>query len=131
MHFTGELMRNYSPADGNISSQFGTLEQIGVSIGPRDSQNATTERTVMITHRLDNWHGQPYMRLSFAAKCTGGGSDAALASGLLVECWIHVRPAGGGGFNEGSGYNAFLGTDGAFQWWGGGSAPVTFDEDGV
>jgi hypothetical protein len=130
MSFDAALVTNFNPAGGGITSQFSSYFRLGASIGPGDSNPVTTERTVMLNHTLDNWHGQPYMRLSFAAKCFGGGVDADSAVGALEQCWLHIVPMGGSGTNEGSGFNAFNGS--TYQWWGQGTEPdQLFDADGV
>ncbi len=130
MNFSAALVTNFNPAGGTISTQFNNYFRLGISVGPKDHQLVSTERTVMIKHTLDNWHGQPYMRLSFAAKCFGGGADAASAAGNLGQCWMHIEPMGGGGTHEGSGFNAFNGS--TYQWYGQGTVPdELFDDDGV
>ncbi len=100
---------------------------------PAKGNKATSERTFTVTHTLDNWHGQPHLRLSLAMRVTGHGTTASDTTVQFVKGWIHIRPEGGGVFggNEGTGYNAFLGPSGAHQWWGGGTEPGDFDEDGV
>jgi len=135
---TLSLWTNFNPSDGDVATQYGTQSQfdyasiiIPPSRGGASYNKTTGEKTVHITTSLDNWHGQPYTRLNLSLSCESDGtaSDGAIN---FRHVWINVTAMGGyGQQNIGSGYNAFLGTDGAFQWWGGGTEPQALDEDGA
>lgn len=124
-------LMNWNPSVDSLAAWPINERLIYMSL-PAKGSGCSSERTFTINHTLDNWHGQPYMRLSLAMKVTGFGTTPADTEVNFRQGWIHIRPEGGAfGGNEGTGYNAFLGTDGAHQWWGGGTEPGDFDEDGV
>lgn len=129
-----DCVHNWIPPGNLVTGWDGLNHTIKIAIPARASGKITGERTYTVTHTLDTIHGQPYLRLSLAMKVVNTlGANAADSVVQFNGGWIHIRPEGGGqyGGNEGTGYNAFLGASGAFQWWGGGSAPPTFDEDGT
>lgn len=131
MNVEVDLIQNHNLT--NITSGWPiNNERLKFTIPGGTSRGVTAERTFLVEHTLDTWHGYPYMRLSLAIYCrTGNASSEA----RLNEGWINIRPCGGGtnGGNHGSGYNAFLGTSGAFNWHGGGTAPAggDFGESGT
>lgn len=128
-----ELIANWNPAGGALSGNWGQGNELKVVLPPRMAGYVSAEKTFMVTHTLDTWHGQPYMRLSLAiGKCSAVDPAGTVQLGAA---WVSIRAAGScvEGGNQGSGYNAFLGTSGAFQWYGGGTAPTAadFGEDGT
>jgi hypothetical protein len=127
-----ELIANWNPA-GALAGNWDQGNTLRVVLPARVSGAITAERTFMLNHTLDNWHGQPYCRLSMAIGNCEAFDPAGTAE--LQAWWVSIRAAGSPvqGGNQGSGYNAFLGTDGAFQWYGGGTEPESadFGEDGT
>jgi hypothetical protein len=124
-------LQNWNPSVDSLAAWPQNERLIYMSL-PAKGGGCSSERTFTINHTLDTWHGQPYMRLSLAMKVTGYGTTPADTEVNFRQGWIHIRPEGGAyAGNEGTGYNAFLGASGAHQWWGGGTEPGDFDEDGV
>lgn len=131
---TLRLHENINPSLGGITAQAST-DQVGIVVAPSrggaDNDEMTAEKTIHITTSLDNWHGQPYTRLNLSLECEADGTSSDGSIGF-DHVWINVTAMGGyGQRNIGSGYNAFLGTSGAFQWWGGGTEPQALDETGA
>lgn len=136
------LWKNFDPAQGNVVTQTSGFETgfpvVAASYfmltAPPDgsgSSQANFERTVEITCPLADWHGGPYTRLSmslYVIDDTGSISNAVTWS----KAWMTITPCAQGGVHyDGVGMNPFLGTSGAYQWWGGGPEPEYFDKDGV
>lgn len=129
-----DCLLNWNPLlPGTLAANWPISTNLIYMSMPARGDVVTAERTIAVNHTLDNWHGQPYLRLSLAFKVGGHGTNPADTKCTFRQGWIHIRPEGGGssGGNEGTGYNVFLGASGAPQWWGGGTAPGDFDEDGV
>jgi hypothetical protein len=134
LYVEAECLMNWNPTGaGTITTNWPGNVPIKLAIPARTgSAGVTGQRTFMVNHTLDTWHGQPYMRLSLAIRCTSGDGSAD-GKAKFNSGWIQIRPCGGGveGGNQGSGYQLFHG--GNFQWYGGGTEPAVadFGEDGT
>jgi hypothetical protein len=140
IHVELALIKNFITSFGNLNDQWAsitgpeTIAHVTIAGDVASSFKQTVEKTIHVSHTLDTDHGQPYLRLNLAmVMAANGGGTSPYPGATFNEAWITITPTGGSGFggNEGSGYNAFLGADGAFQWWGGGTEPNDFDEEGV
>jgi hypothetical protein len=129
------LWKNFNPDLGDVLTQdtgadSTKLWRARFSIPP-DGGSVTVERTVDLQCKLADWHGGPYTRLNLsiaASNLTGSGSGAAVT---YERGWLNIQAVGDNqSYFSGPGYNQYLGTSGAFQWYGGGPAPAYFDENG-
>lgn len=141
------LVRNFIPTGSpitisNFQAGTGTLHIRGVVPPLTPPQcSITVEKTEVIQTSLDNYHGQPYTRLSLVVSHdTFGFIPSVPGKKIRIavnRAWIKVAiKTGNGQGADACGYNAFLGpkTDfwkRGFQWWGGGPEPVKFGRDGL
>lgn len=130
------LWKNFNPDLGDVATQDTGADTAKIfrarfTIAP-DGDSVSVERTILMQCKLADWHGGPYTRLNLSVTSvnqTGSGSGQALT---YERGWLNIQAVGDDqGHFSGPGYNAFLGSGGAFQWYGGGPAPAFFDEEGV